>query len=494
LYPLCLALIWLLNPHFPANIIWLKAFNVLVSLGVLSLLAYHFRRNLNFSPWVSFALVACLGLNWRFIEVSTEMMSEPLFMLLSVGALILAHGVHHSNKPLPKAHVFWLILLSAGSFYARSLGLTLIVALGLWLYLRGQRRIALLYTLSCGLLILPWLIWSASKPDTTYAIGDFLVRSFQETYFQSFKMDLQYEYNLMALYGKGMQELLGNFSVQVFPLLEWFFRGKPTVFSECLVMGLSFAGWFCLGTHAYQGAKAGKISPSAFYIGLYLFILPGWSFFKVYPRLVVVLLPLLYAAMGQVLLAQPWAEQTKKRAVTALLALILSTNLIHLWPYLLKPVPNTLLINPYQNVWVDYQMTTAFLNAHTPNHARLYTDNNDESYFYGLHTHNILLDFFVYYPNALFNQACPKQEAACLQQPLRQQAETLYLALQQKQVQYIIYNRFAIVKNQYNNWTMGQKLFSPIKVLLQTHSHNFQPLMQTPDGWITVYRFHPAAI
>jgi len=487
LYPLCLAGLWLLNPSFPANLAWLKGFNIVLSLATLALLAWHYRRNLRLSPWLSLALVACLGLSWRFTDLSIELMSEPLYLLLSTGALLLAHHLaqraERDSTPLSGRALLLLITLSVASFYTRSVGIVLILALGLWLWLSRERKQSAVFLAACGLSIAPWFWWSAQRPSNITSVGHFLVRSFQETYFQSFVMDLKTEYNLGELYSRGLQELLGNFSVQFFPWLEWFFRHKPTLLSESLILGLSFGLILALGRFAYRAMQEKRISPSGLYIGLYLLILPFWSFFKIYPRFILMILPFLLPYAVFIPQQFAWPDRAKKVTVWGFLSLVCASNIVHLWPHLEKPVPNTLVISPFHDVWHDYQAVFSYLRQHTPPKAVLYTDSADESYLYSLYTDRSTLDFFIQYPGNLLEKACGTNARDCLEALQQMRTEALAGVLRQKQTQYIVYNRFGTANTPANRWT--------IPYLLQAHPGLLAPVMQTPDGWIIVYRLQP---
>lgn len=498
LYPLCLAGVWLINPHFPANIPWLKTCNILFFISSLAVLAYHFRRNLEFPPGICLTLLACLGFNWHILGLTTELMTEPLFLLLTSGTIALAHHYDRqtqskTNRPPTPLQLFLLILLSVAAFYTRTMGIVLFLALAVWLWLKKQRKATLIYTALSSLLLLPWFLWSATKPNTTYSINHFLIRSFQETYFESFKMDLLYEFNFLELYSKGIQELLGNFSIHFFPILGWLFRGKATVVSESLILGSSFGLLLFIGKWAFQSIKTRKLSLSGLYICLYMLILPSWSYFKIYPRFMLVLLPFLLAAFIQAIYSQQWSQRIKHSATGAFLMLILATNVTQLWPYTHKPVPNTLLFNPYYDVWSNYQTVFKFLNEKTKPKAVIYNDNIDENYLYALNTNATVLDLFIFYPKALLDQHCGERNLACVIQHMQQRAELLYQLLQQRHVEYVVYQRFSIHKDPVNNWTISYKNLPPIELLLKSHPSSFIPVMQTADGWIQVFRFQPAA-
>lgn len=485
LFPVVLALGWLITPEFPGNIVWLKSFNILLSLITLGLWGYYFKTIRQFSLWLSLGLVALIGTNWRFIEVSIELMSEPLFMMLSSLTLVLCHRFSQPGEPLKAKHLLILILLSVATFYTRSMALPLIGAMTLWLFIQQSRKQAFQYGITCFFLMIPWFAWSASKPDKTYTIGDFLVRSFQETYFQSFRMDLKYEYNLFELVSKGLSELLGNLSVQFFPLLERFFLSKPTLLSESLILGLSFAVVIILGRYAYQQIKARQFSAEGLYVGLYLSILPFWSFYKFYPRFIMPLLPILWAAFFLSV-----AKNSRLKTVTPiLLALLLGLNAIHLWPYLHKSSPNDLVVNSSVPLWEDHQAAFRFLKTQTPPHSHYYLESTDENYFYALNTAGTIFDFFLFLPGSKLFARCPDSNPACLNQLFQQRTQSILGILADKQPAYLIISHVKLIKNQYNN---GYQAVNIMPLWLQQSSQNLKPVFQTPDHVITIYQWIPA--
>lgn len=510
LYPLLLSGVWRLNPHFPENIVWLKLPGILLTLGSLGLLFGYARRIARLSWPVSLGVVALMGLNWRLIEVSIEMMSEPLWLVLSLFTLILAEGGAlrgaPSEKNLPKIRLAGLIVLSALAFYTRTVGLMLMAAILLWMLRVGMRKAALVYGVGCGVLIAPWLLWSASRPDTTTRVGDFLVRSFQETYFQSMRMDLRYEYSLPDMLWKGLQEWLGNLSVQFFPLLERFFLERPTLGSEALILGLSSTLALLLGGWAWrcyryrppeEGAFAPSGLPSRFplgptgiYVALYLLMLSCWSFYKFYPRFIVVILPFLWIALIHAIrdMLRRFSSRARNGAVAGLISLGLLTEGIHLAPYLVKPHPDTLLLNASWNLWVDYEEAFAFLRQHTPPDAILYSNSGDESYFYALNAGRPTLDFFLFLPRTSLPADC--ESLSCLTPVFRARGEALHQVLIRARAAYIIVNDVAVIKNQYNNGVFRKREQSPAMMAIHLHPALFTPVFHSAHGVIRIYRLN----
>ncbi len=491
LYPLLLATLMHITPSFPASIPWLKGVNIVLSLGALALFFQIARRQLSF--WTSLGLVALLGTNWRLLEVSTELMSEPLYLVLSLLTLWLADRYLQVNVCLQKHQ--WLILtaLSILACYTRSMGLLLIAAIAILMGLRVGLKKAVLYVGTCAVGLLPWFLWSAGKPDTTYAQGMFLIRTFQETYFQSFRADLNYETNLLSLYGNGFSELIGNFSVQFLPLLERFFLVKDTILSTLVILASSFALAIVLIKRLLKTTRQGSFSITGLYCTIYLLVLPFWSFYKFYPRFILMVLPFLWLAFIQVLKDTNWHMRSKTIAVSTLLTLTLISNGIHLNAYLHKANPDSLLIFNQKDLWHDYQSIVRYIKTQTPSTALLYTDNGDESYFYALNTNHPVVDNFIFLPHDRLKTFCPRQDKQCLKKLFREKAEATFQTLKKLHVQYLIQNQFAVIKNQYNNWSLAQKNVPISPLILELHPQALTLSARTADDWILVYRFNPDA-
>lgn len=493
LYSLCLALVLLVTPAFPGNIIWLKGLNVLFALGSLGWLWFYFRRQRTFPLWLCAGLLLLFGMNWRFIEVSIEMMSEPLFMLLSTAALVVATGAQ--QEKISKSRFGTLVLLGVAAFYTRTIGLVLVLALALWLFLRGERRAGMAYLLLSGAFMFPWFLWGASRPDTTYQLGDFLIRTFQETYFQSFRMDLHYEYTLPEVIGKGVQELLGNLSVQFFPLLERLYLIKGKVWAELPVPLLSSVLALFLGFRLSRSIRGRAFSPVGIYVGLYLLILPVWSFYDFYPRFLVVILPFMMAILIGFLRDSHYSEKVKHGLTVGLLAVSLLNNAVQLAPYLQKSFPNQMIVDTPKDLWADYDSVFRFIRRETPQSAILYADVTDEGYFYALNTGRTTLDIFALLPKRRLEQLCPTTRMEnllnCYQGINVRRALAIREVLRRSGATYLIYNNFAVIKTPKNDGRLIHRLMPIIPVLAQMFPTEAVPVFQSPDGWITVYRFIP---
>lgn len=198
LYPALLAGVMKVLPAYPGNLDFLETLNALLMglAGALSFLAFTAawprgdrltrprksrdggadvvmpqggRRPVRWGIVLgAFAVAALLGYgSAQSMVLATVLLSEPLFLVLSFGALLLAGD--------RRVHPAIVGLLAAGAFFTRGIGLAVVVAvLAGELFRRGvrwkrrARRVALL-----GLGALPpvgaWLLWSGANADTVPA-------------------------------------------------------------------------------------------------------------------------------------------------------------------------------------------------------------------------------------------------------------------------------------------------------------------------------------
>ncbi len=175
-YPAVLALTWKAFGLYPENLTALKALNALfwslAAGGTFLLFARGNRRR-----------VAAIGLVTLYayltvpsMSVATVLLSEPLFLLACVGALLLAATDPCRAGPesvategggrWPGGELGWAAavgIAGAVAFLTRSIGLTLIVALVLPLLLNRRWQSAGFLTAMAGVPAIAWLAWSRSR-------------------------------------------------------------------------------------------------------------------------------------------------------------------------------------------------------------------------------------------------------------------------------------------------------------------------------------------
>lgn len=176
-YPFVLASMWKLLDHYPENLGALKAMNAvlwgLAATGTFLLFARGGRRRR-----LAVAMVTVYAfLTVPSMSIATVLMAEPLFLVLSVAALLLAaRAPRKTTEPpgltggmgwqLPGGSTSWALLtgLAAGlAFLTRSIGLTLILALLVPLILRRRWREAAFAAAAGGGPALAWLVWAGMR-------------------------------------------------------------------------------------------------------------------------------------------------------------------------------------------------------------------------------------------------------------------------------------------------------------------------------------------
>jgi hypothetical protein len=498
LYPALLALV--LQPlkllglsSLALTVPYLKAMNIALALLSLAVLYGFARRHQRLSFPLALSVVLLLGTNARFAELATELMSEPLYFLLSLLVLYLTEASLEKPESLTIKRLMGIIALSVLAFYTRTVGILLMVAVFSYLLLKKQNRAAFTYALSSGISILPWFLWSMQQTHVTPKIGAFLVRTFQEGYFQSFQFDLKESGTLWHLYSEGFSQLLGNLSLQFFLPLERLLLTKETPFSAAIILSVSFMLALGLGYHLYLAVKHRQWSVSGLYTGFYLLILPFWSYYSVYPRFLLMILPFLWIALIHRVQDSSYKEKAKKNALLGLMLMALVCNVFHWFPALVKENPNQLLVNNPRDLARDYFDAAAYLKKHTAPNTLIASEAGDEAYFYALNAHRKTLDTMLFLPKQVLDSQCPsssneKVMVGCLQNMMTQRAEAFYIELKQQGIRYVIGNHFTVKTKSYNTGVLVQRQDLLLPFLQSLHPGSLLPVYRSPDDWIIVYR------
>ncbi len=175
LYPLVLAAVWRVAPDFPGNLALLKAVNALLLAGI-GLLAYLWTGRLDYHSQIVRTAVALMtafspGLFW----FSDMALSEPLFVLLLMGMLVVATERSDSAAGRSGQHLLWLGVLGALASLTRTIGVAAIAAAAWHIWRRdGWRKAAIVLT--PGLVATgAWIAWCAlAAPQGGYLLDYYL--------------------------------------------------------------------------------------------------------------------------------------------------------------------------------------------------------------------------------------------------------------------------------------------------------------------------------
>jgi hypothetical protein len=277
LFPLLLALGWLISPDFPENVSILASLNLLILAGAGGLFVAYLTRALGVKAPLAL-LVGVLG--WmapQMWRVSLIPLSEPLFLLTLVGALWAGVRMEKGRGWGP---VLLFLLAGGATVYARTLGVAVLLAGALAVLSRGRLRAAGGIVLGSVAILAPWVAWSrwasGSIPDTLQdtlgPYGPWLLRQAAE------------------YPGESLSFLAGNVSHLLARVLS---LHLPGVVGSNVWWGLLLLPFLLLGMAEMW--KASRILPLT--LALSLAILLVWPFQHI--RLLVPFLPLLF--LGTVL-------------------------------------------------------------------------------------------------------------------------------------------------------------------------------------------------
>ena len=167
-YPAVLALLWMVAPGFPANVVLFKLANTVFAALSAVRLARFVRRRFALSEVGAqlFALAAIVAV--PMLTLATQVMSEPLFLLALLATLTVAEdALEEPDAGWPRLAA--LGLLAGAATLVRTNGVALLPAIVVALCLRRRFRQASLFALSMALVLLPWQLWVATHADVVPA-------------------------------------------------------------------------------------------------------------------------------------------------------------------------------------------------------------------------------------------------------------------------------------------------------------------------------------
>jgi hypothetical protein len=144
LWPVALAAIWKIDPRFPENLRWAMAL-AWVMLPAFIVLAWCWFGSVGFEPAMRTTLCAVLVLSPWVVFLSTTLMSELIFSVALMAALLALERAKMSP---------WLALaagiLGTAAYLIKTAALPLLVVGPLWLIWRRHYRSAAVFSARCS--------------------------------------------------------------------------------------------------------------------------------------------------------------------------------------------------------------------------------------------------------------------------------------------------------------------------------------------------------
>ena len=290
LYPAVLSLLWRMWPAFPQNVALFQLFDSAALAVAAGLIAKHARR-WDISPVIQYVSLPLAFVAFPLLTIVGVRFSEPLFLALLAGALVLADREEVSGARGAAAG-----LLAGLAALTRSIGIAAVASIPVALWLGGKRKAAVAALIGSVALLGPWVIWLFLHGDAV----DPRIASNYGTY-------------LAAAGQTGLLGILAGLDFRVFaPLARLTLPAVPPV------IWLALAGLLAAAVVWGAVVVAPRVPVFVTTLGLYLAIVTVWPFAP--DRFVWIVLPWL-AMLAVVGSMAAWRKGSWTRWPVVLLAL-----------------------------------------------------------------------------------------------------------------------------------------------------------------------------
>lgn len=182
-FPALLSLVFHVSPAFPENVALLKGVSIAAMLGT-GAATYVYLKGRNLSSEIAACVAVAVVVTPAFVFLATStVMSECVFTLFQLAAVVLIHRSAVDSPERAPVLTVAAALIAAGTVLIRSAGITVVVAIGLWLLKERLLKRALLFGAVVALGILPWMVFAranAPTPPQRTAHGGSIVYSYGE--------------------------------------------------------------------------------------------------------------------------------------------------------------------------------------------------------------------------------------------------------------------------------------------------------------------------
>jgi hypothetical protein len=166
-FPLLLSLVFWFAPEFPQNVWLLKSISIaaMFGVGLLTFVYLHRDRRINADLAALAGLATALTPALVFLATST-VMSECVFTLSQLAAIVMIHRGGARTEPLARPQVVFAAILVAAAMLIRSAAIGLVIAAMLWWVIERRWRSAALFSAVLVLCLLPWMLYARANRPT----------------------------------------------------------------------------------------------------------------------------------------------------------------------------------------------------------------------------------------------------------------------------------------------------------------------------------------
>jgi len=166
-FPALLSLVFRAQPNFPDNVWLLKGVSIAAMLGV-ALLSYLYLHQFRQLPRHVAALAAtAIGITPSFVFLATStVMSECVFTLAQLGAVVLAHRAADAPPERTWGRLVAAALVASATVLIRSAGVAVVAAAFLYFVALRQWKRAGIFAVVVAVCLLPWIAYSRAHAPT----------------------------------------------------------------------------------------------------------------------------------------------------------------------------------------------------------------------------------------------------------------------------------------------------------------------------------------
>ena len=317
-YPLLLAGIWKLDPHFPGNVNWAVAMTLVFGCAALIFAFLLLRRWPEFGDWDALGVVALCAFSALFLDLSASVLTDVPFMALMLGAIWLAERSVDltgrpggGSKPLGQTRPYklqftapsaadWAVLgagvLAGVSIGFRTLGAAVVAGIGLVLLTRRQFRKLVWFSLAAApiAVVMVWpqliaLVHPRAMPLPINQGGNGWTQTL--CYYTSYACELRMDVSGPAVLWAVVKANLQRTAIEPGLFLLFPFEASRTIESFILLVVVSVTSW--AGIVRY--VRKAKWSALLVIFLLYLGVLTAWPYTM--DRLLVPFLPLFFGGL-----------------------------------------------------------------------------------------------------------------------------------------------------------------------------------------------------
>jgi hypothetical protein len=357
LFPLTLATIWKLSPHFPDNTFLLKLVPFFFGLTWLAL-SYRLLRSEAVPRNVALVTLLLTAASPIVMYLHVTLLSETLFAMLCTATLLLLRKIEQGRAGL-------LSECGAGALaglaiLTRTAGLPLVLAGAVVLLWKRGWKSAARFTSVWAVLYLPWVIWV-----TTHHISRFTDAYYSAQNYGGWNIVFNFTWAQKCTIALGNIFVLWQAPLSVLGVI-----------TPIAIVGGALAVY---GFARHCKRELGSIH---LFLALYIALIICWAWIPT--RFLAVVLPLVYFFMWQGVVDLLKARRVPRLVAALLLTLLIANSARIAYSFTMRTARNGIVWNQEEN-WRDLSALLAWVRNHTEKDAILVGNMDPMFYLYTGH-------------------------------------------------------------------------------------------------------------